>query len=72
MLEPKDIRIFSYDSRSLYNGSFGFHMPRGVHVIHIPTGLEVKEDSERSQHKNKFIALERLEQMIKENTNERD
>jgi len=56
MLEPKDIRIFNYDSRPLYSGSFGFHMPRGVHIIHLPTGLEVKEDSERSQHKNKFIA----------------
>jgi len=66
MLEPKDIRIFCYDSRSLHNGSFGFHMPRGVHVIHMPTGLEVKEDSERSQHRNKAIALEKLEHMIKQ------
>lgn len=65
LINPDDIRIFSYDRRSLYSGSFGFHMSRGVHIIHLPTGIEVKEDSERSQHKNKDLALSRLEEELR-------
>lgn len=63
-LNPEDIKIYSYDSRENYSGDVGFHMPGGVHIIHIPTGLEVKEDSERSQHKSKDVAIKKLEELL--------
>lgn len=38
----------------------------GVRVIHIPTGISVESTSERSQYRNKQIALERLWEILAE------
>lgn len=57
-INPDDLRVFSWGV-NVING-FSHSVPKGVHIIHLPTGIEVKEDSERSQHQNKHIAMERL------------
>ena len=59
-----DIRIFSWSSKP--KAGFQIGTDNGVHVIHLPTGLEFKIDSERSQHKNKDIALSKLTSELKE------
>lgn len=40
--------------------------PTGVVITHTSTGLEVMCDSERSQHRNKEIAMQRLKAMVAE------
>lgn len=61
---PEELLIESYDSRQLYSSNFGFHMPRGVKVTHLATGLVVTEDSHRHQHKNKELALQKLAELV--------
>lgn len=41
-------------------------MYNGIKVKHIPTGIVVKVDTERSQHKNKAIALDMLRTGLKQ------
>ena len=40
----------------------GMHvgMPSGVKITHLPTGIEVCDDSQRSQHKSREAALHKL------------
>lgn len=61
-IKPEDVRIFSWESKS--RSAWSLSIPRGVHIIHIPTGNEVKCDSERSQHKNKHLALIQLNKIL--------
>lgn len=49
------------------SGPGGQHVNKtnsAVRVKHMPTGLSVRVESERSQHRNKHIALERLQQLL--------
>ena len=57
-LKAEDLRIFSWSSK--HQGSWSMSVPNGVHIIHIPTGIESKVDSERSQYKNKDLALKEI------------
>lgn len=68
-INPDEIVIHLWDSRELWHGSFGFHQPRGVSIRHIPTGIIVKVDEERSQHKNKEIALRKLALALEQDAN---
>ena len=36
----------------------------GVRLVHLPTGVTVTSREERSQHRNKSIALERLREKL--------
>jgi hypothetical protein len=66
MFEPHDIRVTSYLPQSGY-GAGGQHVgltTSGVIVHHIPTGIGVSCDSERSQHANREKALKLLEGLV--------
>jgi protein subunit release factor A len=48
-------------------GKGGQHQNRtesGVRLVHLPTGVTVTSRAERSQHRNKTIALERLRKKL--------
>lgn len=67
MFEPHDIRVTSYLPQSGY-GAGGQHVgltTSGVIVHHIPTGLGVSCDSERSQYANKEKAFKLLERLYR-------
>jgi len=43
----------------------------GVRLVHLPTGVRTSSRTERSQHRNRSIALKRLREKLEELTRER-
>ena len=39
---------------------------RGVEIVHLPTKIRVQEESHKSQHRNRAVALQRLVELINE------
>ena len=60
-----DIRIDSFRTGVVGGMSTGT-LQAAVRITHIPTGLTVDCSTERSQHKNKKIALELLRKKVEE------
>ena len=63
---PKDLRW----ERMRAGGPGGQHVntsSTAVRVTHLPTGIQVKAQEERSQHRNKSLALARLLSSLQEN-----
>lgn len=74
MLDPIDLRVTSYLPQSGH-GAGGMTVgltTSGVIVHHMPTGLGVSCDSERSQYANKEKALKILETLINQPTPQAD
>lgn len=66
MLDPYDLRVTSYLPQTGH-GHGGMTVgltTSGIIVHHIPTGLGISCDSERSQHANKEKALAMLESLV--------
>ncbi|QNO00621.1 peptide chain release factor 1 [Pseudomonas phage phiPsa381] len=66
MIDPYDLRVTSYLPQSGH-GAGGMTVgltTSGIIVHHIPTGLGISCDSERSQHANKEKALQMLTSLV--------
>lgn len=60
-VDPKDLKIEVIENYS----PWVYKPDTEVKITYIPTGFAVKCNSTRSQHKNKAIALEYIEQYVK-------
>lgn len=63
-IDPKDLRIDSYTSKP--TGSWKVGMMTGIKITHLPSGIEVCVDSERSQYKNRNLAIQDLKEKLKD------
>lgn len=61
VIRPEDIRIDTYSNKV---GGFVLGISNGVRVTHIPTGVTVECDEDRSQHRNRFHAMQKLEDFL--------
>ena len=69
VFSPKEL-LSSPENLSIDTWASTVHLPwtnrmqRGVRIIHKPTGIFVTEDSARSQHVNKALALTKLRDIL--------
>ena len=59
---PEDLVVLSYTTKP--NGGFVHRIPQGIRAIHLPTGTVVTCETERSQHRNRHLALTELWQKV--------
>ena len=62
-IKPEEITIEHWQSKPL--SPWLHQIPRGVKITHLPTGVVVTEESDRSQHRNKEIALDAIRNKLK-------
>lgn len=62
-IQPQDLNISVFD---LHPSARVPHNPKGVKVLHIPSGIEVVCDEFRFQHRNKAEAIQKLALMIEQ------
>ena len=65
-IDPKDLHISTYYGEQGPGGQHVCRVPPGIQLTHIPTGIVVVCDVERSQHRNKLKALEMLAEKLRE------
>lgn len=63
-IDPKDIIIQTY--RKSDNGHWLNQHDNCIRITHIPSGFVTESSEERSVHKNKAIALEKLKALLKQ------
>lgn len=67
MIKPEDIEVSIYPDVKSKGGQHVGLTSSGVLIMHKTTGLGVVSMNERSQHKNKELALIMLEMVIELN-----
>mgnify|MGYP003632871119 CR=1 FL=1 len=61
-VNPSDIIITGWSS--IKQGSWRVSVPNGIQVVHVPTGKAVTCEIERSQHRNRHLALLELSEYL--------
>lgn len=59
--DPKDLLIQSFETNP---SGFVHRIPHGIRAVHLPTGTVVVCDADRSQHRNRHLALTHLWDMV--------
>lgn len=57
MIDPEDLKVIPHTHPP---GGQHVGVLHGVTIVHLPTGMEAVVKHERSQHRNKALALEML------------
>lgn len=60
--DPKDVVITSKDSGQ--TNPWVSEIEKGVKIVHIPTNITITCEEEKSQHRNRTLALQKLEQCL--------
>lgn len=60
-INPEDLKI-----DEMWNGSSWMPRRTGVRITHIPTGISAESIEGRGQHQNRFIAMQALENKLKQ------
>jgi len=63
-LNTKELHVEGYAPTP--KGGMCVGMPKGVRVTHIPTGIEVICESERSMYHNRLKAIEMITKLVDE------
>lgn len=61
-LRVEDLRIDIY--RAPGQGAWSSQPERAVRITHTPTGISVEEHSDRSPHRNRVLAMKKLEELV--------
>lgn len=61
-IRPEEVKVDIVYTRA---GGFSPISDSGIRVTHIPTGVSAESLDERSQHKNKQVAFEKLKELVK-------
>ncbi len=62
IFKPEDVNVASWGSTR--KGSWSLDDRVGIQVIHLPTGTVVQVESERSQHGNRAVAFDKLNEIL--------
>lgn len=60
-IEPEDLLISSFSTQ---RDGWSTGLANGIQIVHRPTGIEVTCDTERSQYKNRVIAMKMLQEEV--------
>ena len=61
-LKPQDVTVSAYSSKP--ESAWVQHVKSGIHLLHLPTGLTVTCESERSQHQNRHKAWIKMQEKL--------
>lgn len=62
-INADDLVISSWSSKK--QGGFSIGVPKGIKITHLPSRITVTCDTERSQHRNRYLALLELQRNLK-------
>lgn len=62
-IDPNDLNVSTYNPDS-HSGGWTLNPKRGVCIIHKPSGIEVRNDMDRSEHRNRAEAMSRLQRLV--------
>lgn len=66
-VKPEDIIVNLWSSEP-YTGMLA-GMPKGVQIVHLPTGIVIQCDQERNMYKNRERALQALRDRLNQTEN---
>lgn len=60
MIDPAELKIETFNPRPPGGQHVGISLYTGVKITHLPSGLIAIADGERSQHRNRAVAIDMI------------